>query len=270
MKQQLFLYLLAPLLLLLAGCDLQKDIDVALPEHEPQLVVECYLELGKPLRMSVLESSGYFDEILPPLVPDAEVFITHNGRRIKLKYKPVLITQTNRFYTHTSHEIMNGKPGDIFGLEVQDSRGRKVTAFTTVLPRVPIDTIEWRFNDEGKALLLTTYQDDPDTRNFYRYMTHRDSLEKGSERSFISSDNLTNGKRVSYGSAYDYEVGDTLIISLFHIEKQYYDFLGSVSDAKNANGNPFAQPSRIKSAVQGGIGIFTNLAYDRKTVIITK
>lgn len=270
MKTRYFIYLLLPLLTLLYACDLEKDIDVELPNHEPKLVVECYLEPGKLIRASILESSGYFDEPVPPLVPDAEVYITHNGKRIKLKYKPTFMKNSGRFYTHTSDVYMKGKPGDIYELEVTDGKGRKVTGFTTIMPKVPIDEITWKFNDKDKAYLLTSYYDNPNTANYYRYMTHADSLSGGSNRDFTTSDELTNGKRTSYGSAYDYEEGDTLIVTLFHIEKQYYQFLSSVNDAKDANGNPFAQPSKIKSSVYGGLGIFTNLAYDRKKVIITR
>lgn len=271
MMRKLFLYLLMPLTAILASCDLEKDIEVELPNHEPQLVVECYLEQGKHIRASVLESSGYFEEPTPPMVPDAEVYITtHTGKRIQLRYKPVMVKSTGRFYTHTSTEIMNGKPGQTYQLEVVDGKGRKVTGFTKLQPKVPIEEVEWKFNDKDEAYLLTSFQDDPSTANYYRYMTHIDSLSGGSDRDFVTSDDLTNGKRVSLGSSYKYEEGDTLIVTLYHIEKQYYDFLASISDAKNANGNPFAQPSQIKSSVQGGFGIFTNLAYDRKTVILTK
>lgn len=271
MMRKRFLYLLMPLLAILAACDLEKDIDVELPNHEPQLVVECYLEPGRHIRASVLESSGYFDEPAPPLVPDAEVYVTtHTGKRVKLQYKPLVVKSTGRFYTHTSTEIMNGKPGQVYQLEVSDRSGRKVTGFTTIQPRVPIDEVEWKFNDKDEAYLLTSFYDDRNTANYYRYMTHVDSLSGGSDRDFATSDDLTNGKRVSYGSSYKYEEGDTLIVTLYHIEKQYYDFLSSISNAKDANGNPFAQPSKINSSVEGGLGIFTNLAYDRKTVIITK
>ncbi|WP_439881828.1 DUF4249 domain-containing protein [Pontibacter sp. MBLB2868] len=268
MKLKTLSYLFIPLLLLLASCDLEKDIEVNLPEYEPQLVVECYLQPGKPFRLTLMESSGYFETPQPALVSDADVYITHNGRRIKLSYKPMLSKTSNLFHTHSSTEKMQGKPGDIFGLEITDKKGRKVTGFTTILPAVPIDTIEWKFNEKNKAYLLTTFQDNAATKDFYRYVTHRDSLHTDPERAFVTSDNLTNGKRTSFGSAYDYERGDTLLITLYHIEKQYYDFLSSTADAKNANGNPFAQPSSIKSSVQGGIGIFTNLAYDRRKVII--
>ncbi|MFD2247093.1 DUF4249 domain-containing protein [Pontibacter ruber] len=268
MKLKSSLYFLLPLLLLLTACDLEKAIDVELPPHEAQLVVECYLEPGKPMRATVLESVSYFDEPQPPLVPDAEVFITYNGKTTRLNYAPFIDKEINKFYTHRSDELVEGKPGEMYSLEVKDGKGRRVTGFTTMLPRVPIDTLEYRFNEKEEALLLTSYQDDPNSRNFYRYMTHIDSLHEGSDREFTVSDELTNGTRVTLGSAYDYDKGDSLTVTLYHIEEQYYNFLRSTSDAKNANGNPFAQPSKIASTVQGGIGVFTNLAYDRQTVII--
>ncbi|MFT2009574.1 DUF4249 domain-containing protein [Pontibacter sp. 13R65] len=247
---------------------MQKDIEVVLPEYKRELVVEGYLEYGKPFRVTVLESASYFDKPEVPLVPDAKVFITYRGRRIPLRYQPHADQVQNKYYTHRSDEVMTGSPGDVYSLEVSDEQGRKVTATTTVLPRVPIDTIEWRFNSKEEALVLTTFQDDPNLPNFYRYVVHRDSVEKASSRDFVASDELTNGQRVSLGGGYNYKKTDTLIISLYHIEKKYFDFLNSTSDAKNANGNPFAQPSRIKSTVEGGIGIFTNLVYDRKLVVI--
>ncbi|GAB3819728.1 DUF4249 domain-containing protein [Pontibacter rugosus] len=266
----LYFLMLSVLSLASSSCDLEKDVEVELPYHEPKLVVECYLEPGKTIRALVLESAGYFDDAQLPLVPDAEVTIGHNGRTLQLSYKPFQDRNTGRFYTHTSSTNMKGKPGDIYSIEVVDGKGRRVTGYTVVQKKVPIDTVEWKFNEDKKAYLLTTFKDDGNTKDFYRYMTHRDSLMNGSQRDIVTSDRLNNGKIISFGSAYDYEEGDTLIVSLYHIEEQYYDFLSSTSDAKDANGNPFAQPTKIKSSVQGGYGIFTNLAYERKKVIITR
>lgn len=269
MKTKHTLYtLLLPLLLLLAACDLEQEVDVKLPPHESLLVVECYLEVGKPLRAVVLESVSYFNDPKMPVVPDAEVYITHNGKTTRLPFSPFQDRKSQKYYTHRNHQPLVAKVGDVLTIEVKDKKGRRVTGSTTIMGRVPIESVEWQFNDKEKAYLLTSFQDDPDAENYYRYMTHRDSLNNGSQRDFVASDRLTNGKRVSYGSGYDYAKGDTLIVSLYHIEKQYYDFLSSTSDAKDANGNPFAQPSRIKSSVEGGIGIFTNLAYQRKKVIL--
>lgn len=260
--------LLISFLFLLVSCDLEQEVEVKLPPHESQLVVEMYLEPGKPLRAVVLESVSYFTDPQLPLVPDAEVYLTHNGQSVRLNFSPFQEQSTGKYFTHRNNQVLSLSPGDVVTLEVKDPKGRRVTGSTTILERVPIQAVEWKFNEKEEAYLLTSYQDDPNAENYYRYMVHRDSLTNGSDRDFVSSDRLTNGKRVSYGSSYEYEKGDTLIVSLFHIEKQYYDFIGSVSDARSANGNPFAQPSRIVSSVQGGIGIFTNLVYDRKTVVI--
>ncbi|WP_018478941.1 DUF4249 domain-containing protein [Pontibacter roseus] len=267
MRLKNLLYTL-PLLFLLASCDMEQDVSVNLPPHESQLVVECYLEPGEPLRAVVLESVSYFNDPQLPVVPDAEVYLTHNGKTVKLPFSPFQDKHNGKYYTHRISERLKAAPGDVFTLEVKDRKGRRVTGSTTIQDIVPIEAVEWKFNEKEKAYLLTSFQDDPEAENYYRYMTHQDSVNHGSERDFVASDALTNGKRVSYGSGYDYEKGDTLIVSLYHIEKQYYDFLGSVSDAKSANGNPFAQPSRIVSSVEGGIGIFTNLAYTRKMVIL--
>lgn len=268
MKLRHTIYCLLPLFML-SSCDMEKEIELALPYHEPQLVVECYLVAGRPFTATVLESSNYFEAPSLPLVPDVAVYITTpTGTRVKLEYKPSFV-EGDQYYTHISTQRMKGNPGDVYTLEVVDGKGRRVTAHTTVLPLVPIEEVTWKFNDKEKAFLLTSYQDNPDAKNFYRYMTHRENKDKSSaKRDFAASDDLTNGERTSYGSGYDYERGDTLIVSLFHIEEQYYNFLNSTEDAKRANRNPFSQPSRVKSSVQGGIGIFTNLVFDRKKIVI--
>ncbi|QCR21260.1 DUF4249 domain-containing protein [Pontibacter sp. SGAir0037] len=269
MKVKHFLYsLFCSIGILLSACDMEQEITINLPAYTPQLMVECYLEPGIPLRATVLESMSYFDAPQSELLTDVEVYITHNGKRIKLNYKPTYVAVQDKYYTHRSREIMTGKPGDVYTLEVIDSKGRKVTGTTTILPKVPIDTVEWRFNSKEEALLLASFQDDAKTPNFYRFMVHRDSLTSGSDRDYVTNDNLNNGTMVTFGTAYKYAKGNTLLVSVYNIEEQYYHFLNSTAEAKNANGNPFSQPSVLRSTVKGGYGVFTNLAYDRKVVII--
>jgi hypothetical protein len=58
-----------------------------------------------------------------------------------------------------------------------------------------------------------------------------------------------------------------------HITEDYYNYFESVQLAVIGNLNPFAQPSPIKSNVQGTanpLGIFTCLVYDRDTTVVTK
>jgi hypothetical protein len=266
---RIYLYILFSLLLSLSACDLEQDADITLPSYESQLVVECYLIPGQQLTATVLESVRYFNSPTIPLVPDAEVYITTPaGNRIKLEYRPAL-NEDGKGHTHSSSTRMQGKAGEIYTIEVKDSKGRRLTGFTTIQPLVPIQEVTWKFNDKEKAYLLTTFQDNPNEKNYYRYRTYQVIANRTSRmRDFVASDDLTNGEKTSYGSGYDYERGDTMVVSLYHIEKQYYDFLNSTDNAKDANGNPFAQPSKIRSSVQGGLGIFTNLVYDTKRIVI--
>src|SRR5688572_25297704 len=112
---------------LIAGCELQKDVNLDLPTYKPELVAECYLVPGKPYRMTVFESTPYLDRPEPILVPDATVIISHNGQADTLFYNPFLDPVTNKVYTHSSETIMQGKPGDVFSLSVTDTRGRRLT-----------------------------------------------------------------------------------------------------------------------------------------------
>ena len=51
----------------MAACS--RDYDVDLPAHQSELVVECYLEDGQPLRAIVTESTALLDtSLVPPVV----------------------------------------------------------------------------------------------------------------------------------------------------------------------------------------------------------
>ncbi len=253
----------------LGGCNMEKEIDLNLPQFNSQIAVECYLEAGKPYRATIMESTSYFDRPEPIIIPDAVVIITHNGQADTLSYSPGYDRETEKFFTHGSEKIVSGNPGDTYALEVFDSRGRKVTGTARFLQAVPIDTIELKYNSEKKVALLTAFTDEGSTENFYRYLVHKDSLSSRKRQTdFESSDRIYNGKKYVFGSSYRYDPKDTLFVTLYHIEKPYYEFMNTLDAAQDANGNPFAQPIALKSTVQGGIGVFTSLSYSRRQVIV--
>ncbi|HSI90549.1 MAG TPA: hypothetical protein VK927_05495, partial [Adhaeribacter sp.] len=172
----LYRFILLLFTVAVTACDMEKEVDLNLPDFKSEMVVECYLEPGKPYQMTVTESSSYFDRPEPILVPDAAVTITHNGQAHNLQYNPTFDRETGKFYTHTLDKIVTGAPGETYSLDVKDSRGRHVTGFTQFLPLVPIDTIEYRTNDQNKVRLTTRFRDRPEPGNAYRYTIHTDSL----------------------------------------------------------------------------------------------
>ncbi|MFD2784168.1 DUF4249 domain-containing protein [Hymenobacter rubripertinctus] len=258
---------------LLAGCGLQQDIDVVLPAYPPQLVVEAYLENGQIPHLTVSESVDYLAPPTPQVLTDVTAtIILPDGQRQVLHFAPGIDKRTNKAYTHLGSKPLAAQPGQTFGLELADTKGRRVTGAATMPARVPIDTVEWTFNDlpeeQRRAYVLMRFRDPTTPLDYYRFQIHRRRVTKNPEVEYTVEDRLNNGAEYSLGTSYEFQRNDTLVVSLYHLDQPYFQFLQSVQDARNANGNPFGQPSAIKSTVQGGLGIFTILSYERRQVMV--
>jgi hypothetical protein len=274
MRPYAFVFQYASFLLVmatLASCSkLEKEIVLPEPPHERQLVVECYLEQGKPYRMALTESVNYLASRELPIINQARVKISYDGQTDNLENITRIDTVNRKLYNYALDKVVTGNANTEYSLEATDSKGRKVTGTTRFLPLVTLKDVTWKFNDKDKAYLTVRFDDPPDTKDYYRFVINRDSLTGSLETRFNIDDRFTTNNEITRGTGYNYEDGDTLIVTLYHIEKSYYDFLESANRAANANGNPFGQPSLVKSTVQGGIGVFTTLVYDRKRIIIKK
>jgi hypothetical protein len=272
--------------LALAGCGaLQNDIDVPLPNYSAELVVECYLEPGKVPSLTVTTSVPYLSAVLPQVPTDVTVALTlPDGTMVPLNFAPnyaaLVDTSTGvKFHTHIGRDPLVARPGDVFKLTVSDTQGRRVTGSTTMPTYVRIDSVEYKFNDktgaERKAYFLTNFRDSASLDDTYRLQLHkgdptRGALLKRPEVDFFIEDRLVNGKPVVLGTRYRFDLGDTITATLYHTEPAFFRFSQSVRDAREANGNPFGQPSAVYSNVQGGIGIFTVLSGTRATKVLSK
>jgi hypothetical protein len=275
LKSRLALLLSAAGLLALPACgDFQKDIDVPLPSYPAELVVECYLEPGVVPRLTITESVAYLSSVLPVVPTDVTVaLVLPNGQRMPLQFRPGQDTLTKKYYTHIARDPLLARPGDTFSLDVQDARGRHVTGSATMTAAVPIDSLEYKFNDQPGnaqlAYLITTFHDPSSPDDYYRLQLHKhDSIYGGPEVDQLLDDRLNNGNSFPLGTTYRFYHGDTITSTLYHIDEPYYRFRRSVRDARNANGNPFAQPAAIHSTVQGGLGVFTILNYSRRRIVL--
>jgi hypothetical protein len=220
---------------------------------------------------------------VPQLPSNVTVRLTlPNGTIVPLDFQPNYQALTDtisgiKFYTHIGRDTLVARTGEVFKLEVSDNQGRRVTGTTTVMAPIPIDSVEYKFNDktgsERKAYFLTNFLDPPTLDDCYRLQIHkgdpaRGALLKSPVSDITLEDRLVNGKPVVVGTSYRFSSGDTLTATLYHTDRAYYRFRQSVRDARNANGNPFAQPSAIYSNVQGGVGIFTVLSPTRATKVV--
>jgi hypothetical protein len=256
------------------SCQLQKDLDIDLPPAPKNLIVESYLIPGEPVRLLLTETVDYLDDVYVPYVNDAKVIISSKHTTDTLSNSFILHKGITYSYSPSNSEVINyssqkikPSPNEEYTLKIIDSKGRTVTAKATFQPVVPIDSVIVTFDKDSLANLTIHFFDDPDTENYYRILIgwspdhfHRDML---------LDDKVSNGGLIHSFSGYSYDVGDNLYVKLFHLSKAHYQFLKSLGDAQSANSNnPFAQPTRIVSNVEGGIGIFTGLSYDEKAVRI--
>ncbi len=256
----------------LTACNLEKDIEVELPPHDPKLVVECYLEVGKPYRLVLSETIPF--DVIPttlPTVDGAIVVISYNGTNDTLSNGLFIDPVAEKFFNYGSSTIVPEDFVNTYTLSITDSTGRNVTASTKILPIVPIDSVVYNFNDtDTLASIQTWFTDLPAQDNFYRHTLHKGSLDNNPDQVFALDDRVFDGDDVVFGTGFDYVIGDTIITAIYHIDLAYHDFLETVEAASDSNGNPFAQPSFILSNIENGIGIFTGLTFDRDTIYITQ
>jgi hypothetical protein len=271
-------------ILLLAACNLTKDVNITLPEYDIQPVVECYLEPGKPFRLLLTRSYGFFDPlgidstfIQRTLWQGATATITYNGQTDTLRNVNSFEINPVKFYNYTGSNIVPSTPGIQYDLHIHVPDRGEITAHTTMLSLVQIDSvvINWdgKTDTTARARALTYITDDLKTSDYYRRIYNKHSIDSMPKQDFLSTDALSTNATIAFGTGYSIKEGDTIFNTICHIDKAFYDFRLSVSLALQGNDNPFAQPSSIRSNVSGSanpLGVFTCLVYDRKMNVVKR
>ena len=274
-----YIYLFA-VLAVLVSCDLNQEIEIELPEYTPQITVECYVQNGKPFNLLLTKSVGYFDPlVLDPqeyleqiLVNDAQVSVVVENETYELVNGAFLDPTSFTLNNYASSELVNFDPGTDLALEVKLADGTVLSANTSIVEPLEIDSISIEFNEvqtDMARCLIFGDDNDPEV-NYVRRMLHDGSLDS-LVIDFVATDEFTECDRFVFGSDYSFERGDTVINTLIHINKEYYDFYQSVQGAAFVNGNPFGQPGQLISNIEGEgnpIGIFTSISVDTTFTIV--
>jgi hypothetical protein len=267
----------------ITACNLSKEVDINLPEYDSQPVVECYLEPGKPFRLLLTRSYGFFDPFgldssffQNVLFQDAVVTISYDGQTDTLYNNFSFDASPLKIFNYTGLNFVPATPGVNYTLNITlPDNGGNITGSTIMLPLIPIDSavVEFSPDIDTLARVLTYLTDDPATHNYYRRLLNYNSLDSVPEQDFLADDRILTSTKLAFGTGYELSVGDTIYNTVCHITKDYYDYYESVQLAIFGNINPFAQPSPIKSNVRGSanpLGIFTCLVYDRATTVVQK
>jgi hypothetical protein len=261
----------------ISACGLEKEIEITLPDYDAQPVVECYLEPGQPFRLLLTQSAFFFDPFTLDnpletfaqlLLSGAEVQIRYLDQTIVLPNRLILDPSSGKVYNYQSDNIVPSLLDTPFELYIELADGTTIESNTLILDKIPFDSIVVEKNIQNKARILTYFTDPPEQRNYYRRMLHFGSLDSLSQ-DFTTDDTFADDQLV-FGTAFEYGPGDTLINTLVHMSKEYFDYYNSIVNSANLGG-PFIQPGELSVNVKGtanALGIFTGLVYARDTLVI--
>lgn len=267
---------------LFASCNLEKEIELELPEYERQTVVECYLEPGLPFTLLLTKSDGFFSSF-GDLDDSFLTNLLEEGAEINIKYGTQTVTLANEFsfnpftgklFNYSSNEIVPEDFDSEFSLEVKTASGELITSTTKIMPQTPIDSLLIQFEPfsdvDTAARVLTYTTDDLDMANFYRFILSS-AVDPDEGQDFVVDDELLESEISVFGTNYSFNPGDTITSTFIQMSQDYYRFKNSVDNSIASNGNPFGQPGVISSNVVGEgnpLGIFTGFSRDVKVRIV--
>lgn len=256
---------------LFAGCS--KDYNIQLPPNKSELVVECYLEDGQPLRALISESTALLDtSTVPPVLVPALVIITH--RNVKDTLLPFVYVDRGRRraynYGNPKRVVANYASNEPYRIDVYDNLGRHAYGETRFIPLVPIDSLTPTFNNQQEAFCLTKFKDpNPGLPNYFRLLLHKNAAYDSLSLEILLDNGFANDKNeFIYGSGFDFKKGDTIYGTLYHLTVEYYQYLTTLQNARTALINPFAVSGEVVSNIQGGLGVFAALSSTTKSVLV--
>lgn len=147
-----------------------------------------------------------------------------------------------------------------------------ITSRTTIPKLIPLDSI-WFEPVPGKmidsfAQMICSISDEPGERNYYRYFTGKSGEALVANFSSVTDDFLFDGQEFQFplqkaeppGTPFSdtlgyFRIGDTIRIKWCNLDRDHFDFWNTLEVSRTRQG-PFSSYLRVKSNINGGIGIF--------------
>ncbi|HKH60223.1 MAG TPA: DUF4249 domain-containing protein [Flavitalea sp.] len=263
------LIIVSLMLSLFYSCD--KAIDVDLPEYQQELVMEMYLEQGRPLRCLLIESLPYTDTAINKPVNDALIIFSDGTKNDTLTYRINQDMVTGRFYNYYHPRVIEPDPNKIYSITIigNEKKITSTTRFSQTKATVDSLIVRESMNEPDSFSVGIKFTDPASVENYYRILIGKNiNLFSSDPTDFRISDISFDGKPFSYYSEPNFARNDTIAARVYSLNKEHYEYLESMGNARRSNFNPFSQPGRIKSNVSGGLGIFTSILYTEHKVII--
>lgn len=243
------------------GCS-KADINVLIPEGPRNIVVEGYVTPGYPTELTLTESNTLNDDLVLLAIWNAQVKIsTDTG---------TMIAQNILYNKRDRHTIVNYSCRDtvrqgshsFLNLHITTKDGRSVQASTKIVSSVKIEKVD--LNNDN---IVVHHNLPTDTSKYFKLTitNYKQGNPLLTKTVLYDQNNSHSTSCVMPLSKYKNDA-DSIAVTLFHIQKEYYDYLNSVENAHSAFFDPLLNPEAIKSNINGGIGIFTYYTLDKFSI----
>lgn len=272
--RQSFFILLISFLFVSAGCR-----KVTFPTYDPQIVVEGWIENGRPpivmLTTSVtvgaepIDSTDLEDHVIrwgKVTVSDGEKEVILAGKKDDRYFPP---------YIYTTAKI-KGEVGKTYHLTVEYG-GRTVTASTTIPSPVALEYIRAEKvseapddSDSDKYILIGGLKDNKNTKDYYKVFTK----VHGKDSSFVSSflgltDDavlsqeieeipINKGRILNGNKDIHFSPGDTVGVRFCTMDRASWEYWSDFEEIESLTSNPFFPINTdIRSNIKGGLGYWS-------------
>ncbi|MBO4654728.1 MAG: DUF4249 domain-containing protein [Bacteroidales bacterium] len=287
------------LTMMLNAC--QSEIEVDLPDYEPKLVVEGYIENGQPARVMLTRSVPFFQHIdinyvlNHVLVMDAVVTVTSSdGEMERLSFMPS--GESPYMFAYVGN--MRGKENTRYDLKIEWG-GQTYTASTSIVHTFDLDTIGFYSMPDMLADTMRTIRllmsDNPAEMNFYQFyvkvhgrklrdnywittmpvafddatfngLTFNFEVLRANPSSFLMPQ-MTEEEEQEYFRM-TYRPGDTVYVKYGLIDFDSYQFWNTGGNNAALGQNPFTNPTPTISNIKGDNVTGVWCGYACKTAVL--
>lgn len=256
-------YLLIILLISCFGCELEKDIDISLPQGEKHLILEAYLVQNQSYKLLLYQSNTLHEPVVYDFVWNASIQIFNETDTIRLSNMIEFDNESGYLYNYISGDTVKND-ADTYTLRLITRTHDTITAITKPVPEISIDTAYATNN----SLVITAANSSRSDFNYYltRGKIYRnDSIENFQYVYDFSS--LPEGP-VNFETPVDMHMIDSIQLNAYRFDKAAYDYHISIEKAYSANQDPFTIPTEICGNTSNGYGIFTCCSTDNFSIKI--
>lgn len=270
------------LMILLSFCLLACEKTVPQPDL---IVVEGWIEEGahpvvflhKAVRLN--ESEIKMEDMMrQSLVYSARVHVADGTDSVQLIAK----IDTDMLPPYYYHNVrIKGKAGGTYTLTV-DYHGQTLTATTTVLPAVPIDSVTvsaLQGRPDAKEVVVH-FRDAPATSDRYALFYRKGRQKQYALASMgVMDDGSRQGGHIAWRlnrsntlldstKVFHFAAGDTVSVKLSHIDDEAYTVWSSFASSSASNTWIFMPKAQIKTNIQGGAGYWCGFGSDIREIRI--